>query len=265
MHKLEIPGTLKAVGRAGAGVNNIPVAKMSERGIPVFNAPGANANAVKELVVAGLILACRQICEAWDFARQLSRHRRRAAQGSSRPARRTSRASSCPGARSRSSALARSAGSSPTRASRSAWTSSASIPASRWKAPGSCPSAVKKARSLDEALAAADFVTVHVPLIEATQEARQRRTPEDDEEGRGHPQLRARGHRGRRGGGGGDRCGPRARLRQRLPDQPDEESQGLHHAAAPGRLDGGSRRQLRDHGRRSGEGLPARTATSATP
>jgi D-3-phosphoglycerate dehydrogenase len=72
MHKREIPASLKAVGRAGAGVNNIPVAKMSERGIPVFNAPGANANAVKELVIAGLLLACRHICEGWDFARGLS-------------------------------------------------------------------------------------------------------------------------------------------------------------------------------------------------
>ncbi len=71
MHDMEIPANLKAVGRAGAGVNNIPVAKMSGRGIPVFNAPGANANAVKELVVAGLVLACRHICQAWDFARNL--------------------------------------------------------------------------------------------------------------------------------------------------------------------------------------------------
>ncbi|MFL6649532.1 MAG: 3-phosphoglycerate dehydrogenase, partial [Sulfurifustaceae bacterium] len=72
MHDMEIPSNLKAVGRAGAGVNNIPVAKMSERGIPVFNAPGANANAVKELVVAGLVLACRHICQAWEFARTLN-------------------------------------------------------------------------------------------------------------------------------------------------------------------------------------------------
>ena len=71
MHDMEIPSTLKAVGRAGAGVNNIPVARMSGRGIPVFNAPGANANAVKELVVAGMLLACRNICQAWDFARNL--------------------------------------------------------------------------------------------------------------------------------------------------------------------------------------------------
>jgi D-3-phosphoglycerate dehydrogenase len=71
MHAIDIPAGLRAVGRAGAGVNNIPVAKMSARGIPVFNAPGANSNAVKELVVAGLILACRQLCAAWDFARNL--------------------------------------------------------------------------------------------------------------------------------------------------------------------------------------------------
>lgn len=56
MHDMDIPATLKAVGRAGAGVNNIPVDKMSARGIPVFNAPGANANAVKELVLAGMLL-----------------------------------------------------------------------------------------------------------------------------------------------------------------------------------------------------------------
>lgn len=69
MHDFAPPRTLKAVGRAGAGVNNIPVAKMSQLGIPVFNAPGANANAVKELVIAGLIMACRHIGPAWDFAR----------------------------------------------------------------------------------------------------------------------------------------------------------------------------------------------------
>ncbi|GMQ91854.1 MAG: phosphoglycerate dehydrogenase [Gammaproteobacteria bacterium] len=71
MHDMEIPKSLLAVGRAGAGVNNIPVDKMSARGIPVFNAPGANANAVKELVVAGLLLACRNICPAWEFSRNL--------------------------------------------------------------------------------------------------------------------------------------------------------------------------------------------------
>jgi D-3-phosphoglycerate dehydrogenase / 2-oxoglutarate reductase len=71
MHGLTLPQTVRAVGRAGAGVNNIPVAELSRRGIPVFNAPGANANAVKELVLASLFLAARNICQAWAFARSL--------------------------------------------------------------------------------------------------------------------------------------------------------------------------------------------------
>ncbi len=71
MHDMEIPPTLKAVGRAGAGVNNIPVEKLTKLGIPVFNAPGANANAVKELVLAGMLLGARNICQAWEFARGL--------------------------------------------------------------------------------------------------------------------------------------------------------------------------------------------------
>src|SRR5579862_9257846 len=72
MHGMTIPDSLRAVGRAGAGVNNIPVADLSKRGIPVFNSPGANANAVKELVLASLFLAARNICPAWVFARSLS-------------------------------------------------------------------------------------------------------------------------------------------------------------------------------------------------
>jgi D-3-phosphoglycerate dehydrogenase len=71
MHSMTIAESVKAIGRAGAGTNNIPVAQMSKRGIPVFNAPGANANAVKELVVAGMFLAARNICQAWDFVRGL--------------------------------------------------------------------------------------------------------------------------------------------------------------------------------------------------
>ncbi len=71
MHDMDIPQSLKAVGRAGAGVNNIPVDKMSAKGIAVFNAPGANANAVKELVIAGMLIGCRNLCPAWDFARNL--------------------------------------------------------------------------------------------------------------------------------------------------------------------------------------------------
>ena len=61
MHDMELPATLKAVARAGAGVNNIPIDKCTEKGIAVFNTPGANANAVKELVLATLLLSSRDI------------------------------------------------------------------------------------------------------------------------------------------------------------------------------------------------------------
>jgi len=71
MHDWPIPDTLQAIGRAGAGVNNIPVEEMTARGIPVFNAPGANANAVQELVLTGMLLSARNICRAWQFARHL--------------------------------------------------------------------------------------------------------------------------------------------------------------------------------------------------
>jgi D-3-phosphoglycerate dehydrogenase len=71
MHKIEINPSIKAIGRAGAGTNNIPVAKMSQRGVPVFNAPGANANAVKELVLSGMLLAARNIAQSLDFVKKL--------------------------------------------------------------------------------------------------------------------------------------------------------------------------------------------------
>jgi D-3-phosphoglycerate dehydrogenase len=71
MHSMEIPESVLAVARAGAGTNNVPVVKLGRRGIPVFNAPGANANAVKELVLAGLFLASRNICQAWGYVRSL--------------------------------------------------------------------------------------------------------------------------------------------------------------------------------------------------
>lgn len=66
-----IPGSIKAIGRAGAGTNNIPVQDMNTRGIPVFNTPGANANAVKELVLAGLFLAARNLIPALQFVENL--------------------------------------------------------------------------------------------------------------------------------------------------------------------------------------------------
>jgi D-3-phosphoglycerate dehydrogenase / 2-oxoglutarate reductase len=72
MHELVLPDSVLAVARAGAGTNNIPITAMSKRGIPVFNTPGANANAVKELVLASLFVAARNIGPAWQFARGLN-------------------------------------------------------------------------------------------------------------------------------------------------------------------------------------------------
>ena len=71
MHDMDIASTVVVVGRAGAGVNNIPIDKLSKLGVPVFNAPGANANAVKELAMAGLMLAARNICPAWEYVGSL--------------------------------------------------------------------------------------------------------------------------------------------------------------------------------------------------
>lgn len=71
MHDMDIPKTVAAIGRAGAGTNNIPIDAMNARGVPVFNAPGANANAVKELVIAGLLIGARNLCDASDYVATL--------------------------------------------------------------------------------------------------------------------------------------------------------------------------------------------------
>jgi D-3-phosphoglycerate dehydrogenase / 2-oxoglutarate reductase len=71
MHDMKLAEAVKVVGRAGAGVNNIPVAELTKIGIPVLNTPGANANAVRELVLAGMLLASRNICQAWNYVSQL--------------------------------------------------------------------------------------------------------------------------------------------------------------------------------------------------
>ncbi len=72
MADLVLPESVKVIGRAGAGVNNIPVAALTQQGIPVLNTPGANANAVRELVIAGMLLASRNICQAWNYVNQLN-------------------------------------------------------------------------------------------------------------------------------------------------------------------------------------------------
>ncbi len=71
MHDMELPESLKAIARAGAGVNNIPIDKCTEKGVVVFNTPGANAHAVKELIIAGLLLSSRKIAQSIQWAQTL--------------------------------------------------------------------------------------------------------------------------------------------------------------------------------------------------
>ncbi len=167
MHRMAIPETVKAVARAGAGVNNVPVAALTRRGIPVFNAPGANANAVKELVLAGLFLAARNICQAWDYARALegddeALHRQVEAGkkrfvGFELPG----RTLGVVGLGAIGVQVANAAvrlgmevlGYDPQITIQSAWRLS---------------SKVRQARSMDELVASSDFVTFHVPLTEQT-------------------------------------------------------------------------------------------------
>lgn len=167
MHEMEIPTSLRAVGRAGAGVNNIPVEKLSGLGIPVFNAPGANANAVKELVLAGMLLGCRNIAAAWDYVRDLKGNDaelnklveagKKQYAGFELPGRTLGVIGL--GAIGRSVANMaldlgmHVVGFDPGITVEGAWQLSASV---------------EKASSVEEVLAKSDFITFHVPLIDAT-------------------------------------------------------------------------------------------------
>lgn len=167
MHDMEIPETLKAVGRAGAGVNNIPVEKMTEQGIPVFNAPGANANAVKELVISSMLMASRNIAQAWNYARNLEGDDSSIAKdveagkkkyvGFELPGRTLGVIGlGAIGVQIANAAISlgmKVIGYDPSVTIQSAWNLS---------------SEAVRAHSVDELLAEADFITFHVPLIDAT-------------------------------------------------------------------------------------------------
>ncbi|MDP2239187.1 MAG: phosphoglycerate dehydrogenase [Burkholderiales bacterium] len=167
MHKMEIPTSVRAIGRAGAGTNNIPVEKMSQRGVPVFNAPGANANAVKELVIAGLLIAARNLVPALRFVDGLEGDDKRLHvlvedgkkqfSGSELPR----HTLGVVGLGKIGSLVADAAiklgmnvlGYDPEITVDAAW---------------SLPAQVKKAHSIEEVLKGSDFVSLHVPLIEVT-------------------------------------------------------------------------------------------------
>ena len=167
LHQMEIPKAVQAIARAGAGTNNIPVKRMSERGVPVFNAPGANANAVKELVIAGLLIAARNLAPAIRFVeglhgddasidKQVEEGKKHFA-GHELP----HRTLGIIGLGRVGSLVADAAirlgmnvlGYDPEITVEAAW---------------SLPSQVRKAHSVEEVLRSAEFVSLHVPLLPAT-------------------------------------------------------------------------------------------------
>jgi D-3-phosphoglycerate dehydrogenase len=167
LHDMEIPSNLKVVGRAGAGTNNVPVERLGEEGIVVFNAPGANANAVKELVICGMLLACRNICQAWQYAANVEgsdEEQNKAVEAGKKkyvgyelPGRTLGVVGlGAIGVEIANAAVAlgmRVVGFDPTITVKSAWKMS---------------SDVEEMGSIEELLKEADFVTFHVPLIDAT-------------------------------------------------------------------------------------------------
>jgi D-3-phosphoglycerate dehydrogenase / 2-oxoglutarate reductase len=167
MHDMELPASVKAIGRAGAGTNNIPVPRMTELGVPVFNAPGANANAVRELVLAGMLIAARNLGHAWDFARGLSGEDaeinkqveagKKQFVGFELPGRTLGVVGlGAIGVKVANAARALGMnviGYDPTITKKSAWQLS---------------SDVKEALSVDDLLSKSDFITFHVPLIDST-------------------------------------------------------------------------------------------------
>jgi len=167
MHAMDIPASVMAIGRAGAGTNNIPVDKMNLRGAPVFNAPGANANAVKELVIAALLMAARNLLPAARYVdglqgddktlHKLVEDGKKQFAGLELPG----RTLGVIGLGKIGSLVADAAiklgmdvlGYDPDITVDAAW---------------SLPSQVRKAHTIEEVLKAADFVTLHVPLVPAT-------------------------------------------------------------------------------------------------
>jgi D-3-phosphoglycerate dehydrogenase len=167
MHSMAIPASVRAIARAGAGTNNIPVAAMSSRGVPVFNAPGANANAVKELVLAGMLMAARNLPAALRFVATLdpkdSHLEQRVEEGKKQFAgfELTGHTLGIVGLGKIGCLVADAAiklglnvlGYDPDITVDAAW---------------SLPSQVKRAASVAEVMKHANFVTLHVPLVAAT-------------------------------------------------------------------------------------------------
>jgi len=167
MHGMKFDERLKAVGRAGAGVNNIPVAALSKLGVPVFNAPGANANAVKELVVAGMLIAARNLGPALEFVKNLdskdSDLEKKVEAGKKAYA-----GVELPGHTLGVIGLGKIGSLVADAAIRLGMNVLGYDPEITVDAAWSLPAQVRKAHSVDELLKASDFVTLHVPLMDKT-------------------------------------------------------------------------------------------------
>ncbi len=172
MHAMDIPESVRAIGRAGAGTNNIPVKRMSGRGVPVFNAPGANANAVKELVLAGMLIAARNIGPALAFVNDMG-----ADEGALDDAILSSRIEAekkafagfeLPGHTLGVIGLGRIGSLVADTAIKLGMNVLGYDPDITVDAAWSLPSQVKKAQSIEEVMKSAHFITLHVPLVENT-------------------------------------------------------------------------------------------------
>ena len=165
LHKFEFGPSLRAVGRAGAGVNNIPVKDLSRRGIPVFNAPGANANAVKELVLAGMLIAARNLGPALQFTKELKKENldRTVEEGKKQFA-----GFELPGHTLGVIGLGKIGSLVADAAIRLGMNVLGYDPHITVEGAWSLPSQVKRAASVDEILKGSHFVTLHIPLIDKT-------------------------------------------------------------------------------------------------
>ena len=165
LHQFEFGPSLRAVGRAGAGVNNIPVAVLSKRGIPVFNAPGANANAVKELVLAGMLIAARNLGPALQFTKELKKENldKTVEEGKKQFA-----GFELPGHTLGVIGLGKIGSLVADAAIRLGMNVLGYDPHITVEAAWSLPSQVKRASSVEEILKASHFVTLHIPLVEKT-------------------------------------------------------------------------------------------------
>ena len=165
LHKHEFGPSLRAVGRAGAGTNNIPVAALSKRGIPVFNAPGANANAVKELVLAGMLIAARNLGPALEFTRKLKKDN---LEKTVEDGKKQFAGIELPGHTLGVIGLGKIGSLVADAAIRLGMNVLGYDPHITVEGAWSLPSQVKRATSVEEILKGSHFVTLHIPLMEKT-------------------------------------------------------------------------------------------------